>query len=208
MGKLCSNTQYFVIEKRVGVGKPRKRWGSWQVWTPYPQNQWLWVRNQAWLRPKIFEVIICPGYKSSLLLTSTLVNLRVQIGVISNCVMHTILVWKLEVLSKGPYLRPVHCARCARSCSREYLPEPCLTVASLFRAACSFRVTWFFRLGSPKCIGPEGQNPQLCLFIVEKLVERPNRIYSIKRRGVCESLSLFDAAIIQGRRLFQITFPK
>ena len=43
-----------------------------------------------------------------------------------------ILVWKLEVLSKGPYLRPVHCTRCARSCSCGYLPEPCLTVASLF----------------------------------------------------------------------------
>ena len=25
MGKLCNNTQYFVIEKRVGVGKPRKK---------------------------------------------------------------------------------------------------------------------------------------------------------------------------------------
>ena len=34
---------------------------------------------------------------------------------ISNCMMHMILVWKLEVLSKGPYLRPVHCTRCARS---------------------------------------------------------------------------------------------
>ena len=75
---------------------------------PYPPN-WLWVRNQAWLRLRNFEVIISPGYKSSLLLTSTIVNVRVQIGVISNCMMHTILVWKLEELSKGPYLRPVHC---------------------------------------------------------------------------------------------------
>ena len=25
MGKLCNNTQYFVIEKRVGGGKPRKK---------------------------------------------------------------------------------------------------------------------------------------------------------------------------------------
>ena len=38
-GELCNNTHYFVIEKRVGGGKPRKRAGSWQVWIPYPQNQ-------------------------------------------------------------------------------------------------------------------------------------------------------------------------
>ena len=25
MGKLCENSQYFVIEKRVGGGKPRKK---------------------------------------------------------------------------------------------------------------------------------------------------------------------------------------
>ena len=201
MGKLCNNTQSFVIEKRAGGRKPRKkgagagnaRYRSWQVWTSLSPQ--LTMRK---LRLRDFEVIISPGYKSSLLLTSTLVNYRVQIGVISNCMMHTILVWKLEVLSKGPYLRPVHCTRCARSCSREYLLEPCRTVASLFRAACTFQVTWFFRLGSPKCIGPEGQNPQLCLFIVEKLIERPTTIrsvslvefdlipyFSIKRCGLC-----------------------
>ena len=41
MGKLCNNTQYFVIEKRAGGRKPRKkgagagnaRYRSWQVWT-------------------------------------------------------------------------------------------------------------------------------------------------------------------------------
>ena len=135
MGKLCNNTQSFVIEKRAGGRKPRKkgagagnaRYRSWQVWTSLSPQ--LTMRK---LRLRNFEVIISSGYKSSLLLTSTLVNYRVQIGVISNCMMHTILVWKLEVLSKGPYLRPVHCTRCARSCSREYLLEPCLTVASLF----------------------------------------------------------------------------
>ena len=42
MGKLCNNTQSFVIEKRAGGRKPRKkgagagnaRYRSWQVWTP------------------------------------------------------------------------------------------------------------------------------------------------------------------------------
>ena len=37
MGKLCYNTQYFVIEKRAGgrkvAGTGNARYRSWQVWT-------------------------------------------------------------------------------------------------------------------------------------------------------------------------------
>ena len=88
MGKLCHNTQYFVTKtKRWRREATRKKVRELQVWTPYPQSS---IRHDYDLR--ILRYSYPPDYNSSLLLTSTLVNVRVQISAISNCMMHMILV--------------------------------------------------------------------------------------------------------------------